>query len=102
MLSKEAEFVVTVLDLELRVASGASPVVGTSAGQRSSPRAKGQAAQDFAHSWRRRLEHFRPLRFVLQHDLAEEANRGHAVVEHLVVKFLERKVGAFLGLEIFA
>ena len=38
-----------------------------------------------------------PLRFVFEHDLAEQTDLGHAVVEEFVVEFLQRKFFALLG-----
>ncbi len=35
------------------------------------------------------LQHITPLGLVFEHDLAEKTNRRHAVVQHLVVKFLQ-------------
>jgi len=34
-------------------------------------------------------EHFIPLALVLEHDLAQEPNRWHAVVEQLIVELLQ-------------
>ena len=35
------------------------------------------------------LQHFIPLALIFKHDLAEEPNRRHAVIEQLVVKLLQ-------------
>src|SRR5207237_1647728 len=48
------------------------------------------------------LQHFVPFRFVLEHDLAEETDGWHAVVEKLVVEFLEREFVALLRFVIVA
>jgi len=36
-----------------------------------------------------KLQHFIPFALVFKHDLAEEANGRHAVVEQLVMEFLQ-------------
>ena len=46
------------------------------------------------------LQHFSPLGLVFEHDLAEKADREHAVVQELVVEFFQREFIAFLGLVI--
>jgi len=33
-----------------------------------------------------------PFARILEHDLAQQTNRRHAVVEHFVVEFLKRKI----------
>ena len=50
----------------------------------------------------KRLQYRVPLALVREHHFTQQADRRHAVVEDLVVKFLERKIRAFLGLVIVA
>src|SRR5437762_1853714 len=42
------------------------------------------------------LEHFVPFRLVFQHDLAEESNREHSVIEQFVVEFFQGEIFALL------
>ena len=53
-------------------------------------------------TWCVDLQNFVPLALVLEHDLAEEANRRHAVVEQFIMELLQRKVFALLRFVIVA
>lgn len=48
------------------------------------------------------LQHLAPFAFVLEHELAEEANGRHAMIEQFIMELLQRKSVAFLRFVIVA